>query len=182
MNQIISGGRRKLHFLYPDKTELVEELDITSNECLVRKWKRPKEFGDGEWEYEIGEEPARFNPENDLLGVSSANPQFKRIDTKDRFEWRIRNLPYPKETYIIEVDHSKQQLVLKTTNKKYYKRIDIPDLKRLGLKIEESSVAWKYLNSTVIISYDKPPQAKQRELEMLMLAHKAAASQGATGG
>ncbi len=63
-----------MHYLYPDKTELVEELDINTNECLIRKWKRPKEFGDGEWEYEIGEEPTRFNPENDLIGVSSTNP------------------------------------------------------------------------------------------------------------
>ena len=61
---------------------------------------------------------------------------------------------------MIEVDHSKQQIVLRTTNKKYYKRFDIPDLKRLGLKIEESSVAWKYVSNTVIISYDKPIQAK----------------------
>ena len=97
-----------MHYLYPDKTELQEELDINTNECLIRKWKRPKEFGDGEWEYEIGEEPTRFNPESDLIGVSISNPQFKRIDTKDRFEWRIRNLPYPKETYVIEVDHTKQ--------------------------------------------------------------------------
>ena len=90
-----------------------------------------------------------------------------RKDTKDRFEWRIRNLPYPKETYIIEVDHNKQQIVLKTTNKKYYKRIDIPDLKRLNMVMEESSIAWKYANNTVIISYDKPDAVKKKELEML---------------
>ena len=177
MNSIISGGRRKLHYLYPDKTELVEELDVNTNECLLRKWKRPKEFGDGTWEFEIGEDPKQFDPENDLIGVAAGNPYFKRIDTRERFEWRIRNLPYPKETYIIEVDHDKQQIVLKTTNKKYYKRIDIPDLKRLGLKIDESSIAWKYMNNTVIISYDKPAEAKQREREILLLAHKAAAAQ-----
>ena len=67
-----------------------------------------------------------------------------RKDTKQRFEWRIRNLPYPKETYIVEVDQQKQQIVLKTTNKKYYKRIDIPDLKRVQKQMEESSVAWRY--------------------------------------
>ena len=66
--------------------------------------------------------------------------------------------------------------MLKTSNKKYYKRIDIPDLKRLGLKVDESSVAWKYLNNTVIISYDKPAEVKQREHEMLLLAHRAAAT------
>ena len=82
------------------------------------------------------------------------------MDTKERFEWRIRNLPYPKETYIVEVDHPKQQIVLKTTNKKYFKRIDIPDLKRLGLVLMESNIAWKYANNTVIISYDKPKEVK----------------------
>tara|TARA_B110000285_G_C14917702_1_gene511048 strand:+ start:521 stop:718 length:198 start_codon:yes stop_codon:yes gene_type:complete len=46
--------------------------------------------------------------------------------------------------------------VLRTTNKKYYKRIDIPDMKRLELKLEDSEIAWKYQNNTVIISYDKP--------------------------
>ena len=65
------------------------------------------------------------------------------------------------------MDHDKQQIVLKTTNKKYYKRIDIPDLKRIQLVIDESAIAWKYSNNTVIITYDKPQQVKQRELEML---------------
>ena len=67
-----------------------------------------------------------------------------RKDKEDRFEWRIRNLPYPKEVYCIEIDHNKQDIVLKTSNKKYYKRFDIPDLKRVGIKLEESSVVWKY--------------------------------------
>ena len=112
------------------------------------------------------------------MAINDSNPQFKRKDTRDRFEWRVRNLPYPKETYLVEVDQPKQQIVLKTTNKKYYKRIDIPDLKRLQLTIDESSIAWKYQNNTVIISYDKPTVVKAREAEMLKLAHKAAMAQG----
>ena len=143
---------------------------MNTNQVLLRKWKRPKEFGQATWEYEIGDDGKAFDPENDLIGESSSNPIFKRVDTKERFEWRIRNLPYPKETYIIEVDHDKQQIILKTTNKKYYKRIDIPDLKRLSLKMEESSIAWKYVNNTVIISYDKPPAQLHREAEMLAMA------------
>ena len=57
----------------------------------------------------------------------------------------------------MEVDHNKQEIVLRTSNKKYFKRFDIPDLKRIGIKLEESEIAWKYQNNTVIISYDKPP-------------------------
>ena len=45
VSQVISNGRRKLHYLYPNNDEMVEEFDINSNECLLRKWKRSKEFG-----------------------------------------------------------------------------------------------------------------------------------------
>ena len=108
VNQVISNGRKKLHYLFPDKTELVEERDQNSNELLLRKWKRPKDFGEAQWEYEVGDDGKVFNPENDLLSASSSNPIFVRKDTADRFEWRIRNLPYPKETYIVDVDKAKQ--------------------------------------------------------------------------
>ena len=75
VNVVVSGGRRKLHYLYPDSTELIEELDQNTNELLVRKWKRPRDTagmtGDPTWDYEVGEEPVKFNPENDLLAVSA---------------------------------------------------------------------------------------------------------------
>ena len=105
VNEIVSNGRRKLHYLFPDQTELVEERDQTSGEVLLRKWKRPRELGQTTWEYEIGDEGKRFDPEQDWLQASSTNPIFMRKDTSERFEWRIRNLPYPKDNYIIEVDH-----------------------------------------------------------------------------
>ena len=107
-SQVISGNKRKLHYLYADGTELCEELDINTNECTLRKWKRVTELGKENWEYEIGDEPVQFDPKEDLLSVNAANPVFMRKDTSGRFEWRIRNLPYPKETYLIEVDHQKQ--------------------------------------------------------------------------
>lgn len=169
-----SGGRRKLHYLFPDQTELVEERDQTTNELLLRKWKRPKDLGQATWEFEVGEDSRRFDPEQDLMQASSANPIFIRKDTNERFEWRIRNLPYPKDNYIIEVDHQKQQIVLKTVNKKYYKRIEIPDLRRVSLEIDEAAIAWRYTNNTVIISYDKPQAVKARDAEMLRLAARAA--------
>ena len=87
---------------------MVEEFDVNSNECMVRKWKRPREFGEATWEYEIGQmEAPKFNAETDIMAPSSQNPIFMRKDSDTRFEWRIRNLPYPKETYNIELDHDK---------------------------------------------------------------------------
>ena len=67
--------------------------------------------------------------------------------------------------------------LLKTTNKKYYKRIDVPDLKRVNLKLEESSLLWKHQNNTLIIAYEKPDQVKERDQEMLRMAAKAANGQ-----
>jgi hypothetical protein len=45
--------------------------DLTIN--IVRKWKRPREFGEGTWEFEIGEPLKAFNPEADLLAPSGEN-------------------------------------------------------------------------------------------------------------
>ncbi len=52
---------------YQVKFNFIAELSI------VRKWKHPKEFGEGQWEYEIGEAPKVFNPEADLLAPSGDN-------------------------------------------------------------------------------------------------------------
>ena len=91
------------------------------------------------------------------------NPIFLRKDSETHFEWRIRNLPYPKEVYSVEIDHNKQEIVLRTTNKKYYKRFEIADMKRIGLKLEDQYVAWKYQNNTVIIGYEKPDKIIELE-------------------
>ena len=163
----ISGGRRNIHYLYPDKTELVEELDINTNEVLVRKWKYAREVGEGTWEYEIGEPKRQFNPENDLLAPSGENPIFIRKDTDNCFEWRIRNLKWPKEVYSLEIDQVKQEIIVRTSNKKYFKRFDIPDMKRLKLPLEESALAWKFQNNTLIISYDKPDKIIELEKKKL---------------
>ena len=66
--------------------------------------------------------------------------------------------------------------MLKTVNKKYYKRIDIPDLRRVGLQIDEAAIGWRYTNNTVIIGYDKPDEVKKRDRDMLALAARASAS------
>ena len=62
-----------MHFAYPDRTELVEEYDITTYELLARRWKKPKEFGKEEWVCEIGDSGPSFNPDADLLAPSSSS-------------------------------------------------------------------------------------------------------------
>ena len=164
INQVIAGGRRKVHYLYTDESEMVEEFDINSNECLLRKVKKHKDFGTSEWEYEIGHPiDVNFNPETDILAPSSKNPIFTRKDTEARFEWRIRNLVYPKEVYSVEVDHNKQEIVLRTSNKKYFKRFCISDLKRAGIKLEARLLDIEYANNTLVVSYSKPEEILKEE-------------------
>jgi hypothetical protein len=60
--------------------------------------------------------------------------------------------------------------VVRTSNKKYYKRFDIPDMRRLKLNLEESSLVWKFQHNTLIIGYDKPDKIieveKKKQLEI----------------
>ena len=44
-------------------------------------------------------------------------PVFVRKDTKPAFQWRVRNLPYPIETYDVTCD-PEHNIVIRTTNKK----------------------------------------------------------------
>ena len=152
-----SGGRRKVHYTFPDEGELVEEYDLQTDELMVRKRCAKTVLGaKSDWVFEVGEPPARMTIENDLMQPSNANPALVRKDRVNAFEWRIRNLPYPKPTYSVTVDEEQRQLVVRTTNKKYFKRIDIEDLDRMKLPIEEKALSWTHENNTLVIQYRKP--------------------------
>ncbi len=67
----------------------------------------------------MGEDSTLSPPTSSGLIVSSSlNPVFVSRDSKQFFEWRIRNIPYPIENYELSVDDEKQQIVLRTANKK----------------------------------------------------------------
>lgn len=41
---------------------------------------------------------------------------------------------------------------IKTTNKKYYKKIEIPDMARGKLKLEKGKESWIFKNNTLVVS------------------------------
>ena len=41
-----------------------------------------------------------------------------RKDTKNSFQWRIRNLPYPKDVYSVTADCDNRVIIIRTSNKK----------------------------------------------------------------
>ena len=178
VNSVIISGKRKVNYLYPDGSEMIEEYDVNTNEWLLRKIKKKKEFGASDWEYEIGQEEKPFNPDTDAIKLNNENPIFMRKDSESRFEWRIRNLPWPKEVYSISVDHDKQQIVLRTSNKKYFKRIDIPEMKKMGIKLDPEEVSWKYSNFTMVIGYTKPDEIIKIEEDKIRMLTKGEESKG----
>eukprot|EP01027_Heterolobosea_sp_BB2_P011885 GEZU01017253.1.p1 GENE.GEZU01017253.1~~GEZU01017253.1.p1 ORF type:complete len:215 (-),score=44.11 GEZU01017253.1:206-796(-) len=170
---IVSEGRKKIHTTFDDGSEMVEEYDLETDELVVRKTRKPTKLGgEGEWFYEIGA-PTNIRPAELLIAESNNNPVFVRKDATDAFQWRVRNLLYPKDVYSVSVDEAAQEIVIRTSNKKYYKRFDIPDMKRAKLKLDPSALSWTYTNNTLLVSYKKPDpiiqaerQAKQERQEM----------------
>uniref|UniRef100_A0A8C3X1C1 Protein DPCD n=1 Tax=Catagonus wagneri TaxID=51154 RepID=A0A8C3X1C1_9CETA len=179
---LLQDGRRKVHYLFPDGKEMAEEYDEKTGELLVRKWRVKSALGAlGQWQIEVGEPAVPgagiLGPE--LITESNANPIFVRKDTKMSFQWRIRNLPYPKDVYSVSVDQKERCVVVKTTNKKYYKKFSIPDLDRYQLPLEDSSLSFAHANCTLIISYHKPKEVLaaeselQKELKKVKTAHSS---------
>ncbi|XP_045294610.1 protein DPCD isoform X1 [Leopardus geoffroyi] len=179
---LLQDGRRKVHYLFPDGKEMAEEYDEKSGELLVRKWRVKSALGAlGQWQIEVGEPalPGAGSLGPEFIKENNANPIFMRKDTKMNFQWRIRNLPYPKDVYSVCVDHKERCIVVRTTNKKYYKKFSIPDLDRHQLPLDESSLSFAHANCTLIISYQKPKEILvaeaelQKELKKVKTAHSS---------
>ena len=167
---MISGGRKKIHSLFVDDSEMVEEFDIVTDELLLRKVRKPNPLGgEGEWIIEIGaEQKITRNVDRELLVEATGAPQVVIQDTAEKHVFRIRNLPYPKEVYAVAIDFDKPkslgEIVVRTSNKKYYKRLSIPDMVRLGLTLDKDSLSWSYGNNTLVIEYKKHLALRAKEM------------------
>jgi len=163
---ILRDGRNKVHTEFSDGTELVEEFDALTDELLVRKWRQSntgKTAASTEWLFEVGE-PVKRNVQGiDLLEENVNNPIFLRNDTATHFVFRIRNLPYPSHNFSVTCLDSERCLVVRTLNKKYFKKIYLPDMDRKAIPFEESAVSWNHENNTLIIHYTKPVEVLNDE-------------------
>lgn len=185
---IITGGRKKVSTVLPDGAEVIEEFDLQTDQLLVRKRRAKTVLGrELDWVYEVGAPPPRATVANETLAENTANPVFTRADRIDCFEWRVRNLPYPKSTYSVTLDEADRKVVVRTSNKKYYKRIAIEDMDRLKLPLSADALDWTHENNTLIIQYKKPQQLMAAEREAAVARRKLgtaddpAAQAGANG-
>lgn len=156
---VIQNGRKIVTSKFNDGTEMIEEFDVITDDLLVRKRRTEKTLG-GEtpWEFEVGGEQKAFVADRDLMKESSSNPIFVAQETKEAYVYRVRNLPYPKDTYKVAIETSSSktgEVVVRTTNKKYYKRIAIQPMERAGLTLDDGYLSWEYKNNTLIVTYKK---------------------------
>ena len=164
---LINGDYIKFHTVFKDGSEIVEEYGIYSEELESRRVKKIGMTGKEQWTTEIGEELKPRSNDEFLIRENDNNPLFIRKDTQKEFQWRIRNLKGDADNFMVECDKDKQQIVIRTKNKKYYKRFGIPDLERLNLKLDESLMKVNFVNNTLVISYTKPKEALEAESEIL---------------
>ncbi|XP_028269301.1 protein DPCD [Parambassis ranga] len=167
---LIHDGKRKVHYLFTDGKEMSEEYDLKTDELIVRKWRLKNTLGgQGQWQAEVGEHLAGpvTSLDSDGLRENCSNPVFMRKDTKTSFQWRIRNLSYPKEVFSVSVEPTERCIIIKTSNKKYYKKFSVPDLDRSQLPLDSSALSFTHANNTLIVSYKKPNEILTLERELL---------------
>ena len=164
---LINGDFVKFHTVFKDGSEIVEEYGIYSEELESRRVKKIGMTGKEQWSTEIGEEIKPRSNDEFLIKENDNNPLFIRKDTNKEFQWRIRNLKGDADNFMVECDKDKQQIVIRTKNKKYYKRFNIPDLERLNMKLDESLMKVNFVNNPLIISYTKPKEVLEAENEIL---------------
>ena len=164
---LINGDFIKFHTVFKDGSEIVEEYGLYSEELESRRVKKIGMTGKEQWTTEIGEEIKPRSNDEFLIRENDNNPLFIRKDKQKEFQWRIRNLKGDADNFMVECDKDKQHIVIRTKNKKYYKRFNIPDLERLNIKLDENLMKVNFVNNTLVISYTKPKEALDAESEIL---------------
>ncbi|KXJ74639.1 hypothetical protein RP20_CCG013233 [Aedes albopictus] len=166
----IQGTVRKVHYTFQDGTEMAEEYSTETGCVLRRAWKvRSDLLRNDDWEIELGEPIPKALKNGDEFALQEAptEPFLSKRVTRNCIEWRIRNLPYPLSTYTITCEGDARTVTVRTSNKKYFKKIVVPEFQRCNFapKVEDLMVKHQY--NTLIISYKKPAILVEMEKAIL---------------
>ncbi|XP_061423744.1 protein DPCD isoform X1 [Lethenteron reissneri] len=136
---------------------------LSADRFQLRRWRVRSMLGaPWAWETEVGE-PGPSPSSVDTLKESAAAPVCVRGETREELWWRVRNVPYPQHVFSVCVDSTNNNLVISTSNHKYYKRLSIPDLDRLELLLDPEAVSFSHKNHTLIVKYQKPARLLDHE-------------------
>eukprot|EP00331_Platyophrya_macrostoma_P027952 CAMPEP_0176455148 /NCGR_PEP_ID=MMETSP0127-20121128/30431_1 /TAXON_ID=938130 /ORGANISM="Platyophrya macrostoma, Strain WH" /LENGTH=215 /DNA_ID=CAMNT_0017844683 /DNA_START=10 /DNA_END=657 /DNA_ORIENTATION=+ len=158
----ISNGRKQILSKYMDGMEMIEEYDVVTDELLLRKVRRkPLIGGEGVWVIEVGSDSKKANVDRDLICESNTAPALSRQDTAEAYVFRIRNCPWGKEVYSVAIEPRGENpqvgsIVVRTSNKKYFKVIEVPELNRSKVAMDPSLLTWDHKFDTLIVTYKKP--------------------------
>lgn len=61
-------------------------------------------------------------------------------------------MPYPIETYSVSANNEERCIIIRTTNKKYFKRLQVPELDRLNLPLEQANIQCTHSFNTLIVT------------------------------
>jgi hypothetical protein len=151
---LVSGNKQIMYIDKKTGNQVVETCKPDTGEVVDRRERTKTAYGaDGPWEWTYGQ-PVRDRRTVEGLELSENNPIFYRHDTPTHWRWRVRQIPYPADVYRITVESEKNQIVIRTTNKKYFKRIDAPN----GESLQQSEIDWHWSYGALEITHKKPPR------------------------
>ncbi|KAK3911295.1 Protein DPCD [Frankliniella fusca] len=163
---LVENGVRKVHYNLPDGKEMVEEYNLQTDVLQRRMWKVSDTVRGEKWNVEVGDQLPQFdNLESVGIQENATAPMLTKRITKTNIEWRIRNLPYARDVYSVTADTD--GITVRTSNKKYFKKIDVPELARVGLLADSSLLSYTHQFNTLIITYKKPPKVLEMESKIL---------------
>uniref|UniRef100_A0A182PUS0 Protein DPCD n=1 Tax=Anopheles epiroticus TaxID=199890 RepID=A0A182PUS0_9DIPT len=168
-SSIIQGTVRKVHYRFPDGREMVEEYNIETGVVVRRAWKNTSALLQKEdWTIELGDSiPEGLKTNEIMMKECSSEPLLTKRVTRNAIEWRIRNLPYPISTYTVSCNEEDYTITVKTSNKKYFKKIHVPELQRCNFGPKREDLTMAHKNSTLILTYKKPAIVLEMERAIL---------------
>ncbi|XP_063221630.1 protein DPCD [Bacillus rossius redtenbacheri] len=169
---VIKDGSRKVHYRFEDGEEMVEEYSLQTDVLTQRAWRRPDRLGRaGCWQAEVGDPRSRLDAPADsvLIQESSSTPVVTKRVTRGNLEWRVRNLPYPPEVYSVTADEKGHCITVRTSNHKYFKKLTVPELERVGLCARQENISFSHRHNTLVVTYKKPVEVLRLEARVLDL-------------
>jgi hypothetical protein len=88
-----------------------------------------------------------------------------RCDTAREFVWRVRNVPYPSDVFDVSVDAAAREVVVRTSNRKFFKRLRLHEMDAAELPLSPAAMTWHHSGGTLVVSYRKPDEVLAAEAQ-----------------
>ena len=80
------------------------------------------------------------------------------------------------------VNTEENKITVRTSNKKYFKKLSVPEMDRLTLKLNPSNLRFAHSNNTLVVHYRKPAEVLEHEKKVYAKLKSLPAAGDAAGG